>query len=163
MKIALIVATDLNGLIGRGNDLPWHLPEDLKNFKAITMGHPILMGRNTFESIGKPLPGRTNIVITRNADFKAEGVTVVHSLEEALGAANAETIFVIGGSSIYAEALPRAAVIYQTLVDDEFEGDVYFPEKNLEKAFVKSSDSGALTSEKTGIGYRFLVWNRKTA
>lgn len=162
MKISLIVATDLNGVIGRDNTIPWHLPEDLKHFKATTMGHPIVMGRKTFESIGKPLPGRTNIVISRNADFQAEGVLIAHSFDEALKkAGEVPEIFIIGGAALYAEALPHTQVVHQTLVEDEFEGDVYFPEKNLEKDFVKTSDSGALTSEKTGIEYRFLVWERK--
>ena len=124
--VSLIVAVSQNGVIGKDNKLPWHIPEDLKRFKALTMGHPILMGRKTFESIGKPLPGRTNIVITRQQDFKSCGATVVHSLDEALATCqNAEEIFVIGGGEIYKQALPFANRIYLTRINQDFLGDTF--------------------------------------
>jgi dihydrofolate reductase len=129
MIVSLIVATDRNGLVGRANELPWHLPADLKHFRAITMGKPIIMGRKTQESIGKPLPGRSNIVITRDRNFQAPGCTVVHSVEAALAAAeNAEEVMIIGGARLYEQLLPQADRIYLTRIDHEFEGDTWFPE-----------------------------------
>jgi dihydrofolate reductase len=115
-------------VIGRDNALPWRLPDDLAHFKRVTMGHPVIMGRRTFESVGKPLPGRANIVITRQPDFAAPGCAVVHSLEEAWRAANgAEEACVIGGTMLFAETLPAADVIHLTQVDAEVEGDTWFP------------------------------------
>lgn len=126
--ISLIVAMDRNRLIGRGNALPWHLPADLAHFKSITLGKPIVMGRKTYESIGRPLPGRHNIVVSRNPDFSAPGCTVVASVEAALAAAgDVPEVMVIGGAQVYAEALPRAQRIYLTRVDAAFEGDAWFP------------------------------------
>ena len=119
---------DRNRLIGRDNALPWRLPADLAHFRNITMGKPVVMGRKTFESIGRPLPGRTNIVLTRSLDFSAEGVLVADSLESALDlAGDAAEVFVIGGGAVYEQALPQAQRLYLTLVDDEFEGDAWFP------------------------------------
>ncbi len=130
--LALIVAASRNGVIGAGGKLPWHLPADLQRFKQITMGHPILMGRKTFESIGKPLPGRTNIVITRQKGFQCCGTTAVHSLEEALQmcdrgatAQRSKEVFVIGGAEIFQQALPFADRIYLTRINQDFEGDTY--------------------------------------
>lgn len=123
--ISLIVAASRNGVIGANNKLPWKLPADLKRFKQLTMGHPILMGRKTFESIGKPLPGRTNIVITRQKGFKCCGTTVVHSVEEALLICeNEKQTFVIGGAEIFKQALPFADRIYLTRIEKDFEGDI---------------------------------------
>lgn len=128
MILSLIVARAQNRVIGRNNRLPWHLPADLKWFKQITLGKPILMGRRTHESIGRPLPGRTNIVITYRHDYLAEGCLVAHSIEEALTVAGtAEEIIVIGGASLYAQVLPRAVRIYLTLVQVEAAGDAWFP------------------------------------
>lgn len=126
--ISLIVAMDEAGVIGRNNALPWHLPADLKRFKTITMGKPILMGRKTFESIGKPLPGRLNLVLTRSQDWHREGVVTVGSLEEAIaGAGDASEIAIIGGEEIFKLALPRAQRIYLTQVHARVEGDTVFP------------------------------------
>jgi dihydrofolate reductase len=132
--IALIVAVARNGVIGRDNTLPWRLPADLKHFKATTLGKPIVMGRKTFESLGKPLPGRTNIVITRDESFSAEGAVVVHTIEAALQAADAiavrdgaAEIMVIGGAEIYRQALPLAQVLYYTRVELDVDGDAHFP------------------------------------
>jgi dihydrofolate reductase len=132
MKISLIVAMAKNRVIGKENRLPWRLPEDLKRFKAITSGHAVILGRKTFESIGKPLPNRRNIVISRQPGFSAEGVSVVHSPEEALKEAERlepdKEVFVLGGSEIYRMFLARADRIYLTLIDGSFEGDAFFPE-----------------------------------
>lgn len=135
MKVSLIVAMAENRVIGRNNNLPWYLPNDLKYFKQATMGKPIIMGRKTYDSIGKPLPGRPNIVITRNVDFTAEGITVVNSLADALDQAEdlafingAEEVMVIGGAQIYTEALRKADRLYLTEVHAEVEGDAHFPE-----------------------------------
>jgi dihydrofolate reductase len=133
-RLAIIVAVAENGVIGRDNALPWKLPEDMRHFKRVTMGKPIIMGRKTFESIGQPLPGRTNIVITRNRAFKAEGANVVSSLEEALhlarhtaSADGVEEAVVIGGSEIYRIALPLADRLYFTEVHASVEGDAVLP------------------------------------
>lgn len=121
-----------NRVIGVNNHLPWHIPEDLKRFKKITSGHPIIMGRKTFESIGRPLPNRTNLVITRNAGYRAEGIVPCSSFEDALQWAarspGADEVFVIGGGEIFREVLPRVDCIYLTIVNWPFEGDVFFPE-----------------------------------
>lgn len=127
--VSLIVAMAQNGVIGRDNSLPWRLPEDLKRFKAYTLGKPILMGRKTFESIGRPLPGRTSFVLTRDRAWSAPGVTVVHSVEEALAqAAGAAELVAIGGAEIYRLVLPFARRIYLTHVHADVAGDTYFPE-----------------------------------
>ncbi|HXF77845.1 MAG TPA: dihydrofolate reductase [Usitatibacter sp.] len=128
MKISLVVAMDRNGVIGLDNALPWRLPDDMAHFKRVTMGRPVVMGRRTYESLGKPLPGRKNIVVTRQADFTAPGCEVVHSLEEAWKAANgADEACVIGGTMLFAETLPAADVIHLTQVDAEVKGDTWFP------------------------------------
>ncbi|SMF55027.1 dihydrofolate reductase [Alteromonadaceae bacterium Bs31] len=137
INIALVVAVARNGIIGRDNGMPWHLPEDFKHFKKITWGHPILMGRKTFESIGKALPGRTNIIVTRQKDWHAEGAIVASSLEQALirGSGQAkklgvDTQMVIGGAELYRQALPLAQRIYFTEVHADVEGDTTFPSLN---------------------------------
>jgi dihydrofolate reductase len=127
-RIEFVVATARNGVIGRGNTLPWRLPADLQHFKRVTLGHPILMGRRTWDSIGRPLPGRQNLVLTRDCAFAADGATVVHSLEEArLAVGAAPSLMVIGGAELYRACLPEAAVLHLTEVDAEVDGDVYFP------------------------------------
>jgi len=126
--ISLIVAMAQNGVIGRANALPWRLPEDLKRFKEYTLGKPILMGRKTFESIGRPLPGRLNLVLTRDSGWHAEGVTVVHSVEEALQQTrSSEELVAIGGAEIYRLLLPLAHRIYLTHVHADVPGDTFFP------------------------------------
>jgi dihydrofolate reductase len=128
MLVSIVVAIAENNVIGRGNELPWRLPDDLKRFKALTLGKPILMGRKTYESIGKPLPGRTNIVISRQLGFRADGCVNVASVDEALAATAAPEIAVIGGAEIYRQILPRTEVIHLTRVHAEVAGDIYFPE-----------------------------------
>ena len=126
---SLVVAMARNRVIGRDNQLPWRLPADLAYFKRVTMGHPIVMGRRTYESIGRPLPGRLNIVVSRNPQFRAPGCTVVPSLDDAWRAAgDADEVCVIGGTSIFAEALPAADRIHLTEVEAEVPGDTGFPE-----------------------------------
>jgi dihydrofolate reductase len=127
-RLELVVAVARNGVIGRGNALPWRLPADLAHFKRITMGHPILMGRRTWDSIGRPLPGRMNVVLTRDGAFRAPGAVVVHSLADALAAAGAGPLMVIGGAELYRACLPSAAVLHRTTVEADVDGDVRFPD-----------------------------------
>lgn len=127
--ISLIVAHDKNRVIGLNNELPWHLPGDLKYFKEMTMHKPIIMGRKTFESIGKPLPGRRNIVVTRNPGYRANDIETATSLEEAIRiAGDVEEIMIIGGEQIFKESMAIADRLYITEIDHEFQGDTYFPE-----------------------------------
>ncbi|HLG42419.1 MAG TPA: dihydrofolate reductase [Planctomycetota bacterium] len=131
--LSLIVAMARNRVIGAGGKLPWHLPADLKRFKQITMGRPVIMGRKTFESIGKPLPGRTNIVVTRRRGWTAKGCLAAHSLEEAIAAAGEGEVFVIGGGELYAAALRHADRLYVTEVDADVPGDTRFPELDMSR------------------------------
>ena len=129
MRRSLVVAVARNGVIGRDNQLPWRLPDDLAYFKRVTMGHPVVMGRRTWQSIGKPLPGRTNIVVTHDPGFRAPGCVVAHSLDEAWRAAEGtDEACVIGGTSLFAETLPLADVIHLTEVEADVEGDTRFPD-----------------------------------
>jgi dihydrofolate reductase len=129
MKLSLIVAMERNGVIGRDGDLPWHLSADLRRFKQLTMGHHIIMGRKTFESIGRLLPGRKSVVVTRQSDFAAPGAVVTHSLPDAVAAAsNDDEAFIIGGAEIYQQALDVVDRIYLTEVDADVSGDARFPD-----------------------------------
>ena len=128
MRISIIAAMSSNRAIGLSDGLPWHLPADLKRFKQLTMGRPMIMGRKTFDTIGRPLPGRLTIVVTRRTDFAHPGVLVAHSIEDALGqAGDVEEIFIAGGGEIYRLTLDVADRIYLTVIHQEFEGDVFFP------------------------------------
>jgi len=128
MKISIIAAMAENRVIGRKGTIPWNIPADRRRFRELTMGHPLIMGRKTFESIGRPLPGRANIVLSRQRDFRAKGCIVAASLDDALLAcADAEQIFICGGVELYREALPLADYIYLTVVHMECEGDAFFP------------------------------------
>jgi dihydrofolate reductase len=135
MTLAIIVAMSRNRVIGINNKLPWYLPEDLKRFRKITSGHPVIMGRRTFESIGRLLPGRENIIITRNQDYKVLGATIRYSLEEALAPfkSSDEEVFILGGGEIFKLAMPLVNRIYLTLIDQDFKGDAYFPETDFSK------------------------------
>lgn len=134
MRITLIAAMAKNGVIGRDGGLPWHLPADLRRFKAVTRGHQVVMGRRTFESLPGPLPKRRNLVVTRNPGYAADGVVVVHSLDEAIADAESqaaspdEPLFILGGAVLYAAALPLADRLDLTLVDADVEGDTVFPD-----------------------------------
>jgi dihydrofolate reductase len=152
---------DRNRLIGNRNRLPWHLPADLAHFKRVTMGKPVIMGRKTFESIGRPLPGRTNIVLTGSADFRAEGVQVANGLDQALGlAAGADEVMVIGGSMIYELVLPRADRLYLTHVECDCEGDAWFPDFDPGQWRITASEAHA-ADEKNPCEYRFVTYERK--
>ncbi|GAC1370611.1 MAG: type 3 dihydrofolate reductase [Candidatus Saccharimonadales bacterium] len=164
MPISLIAAIAENGVIGQtGTVLPWKLPADLVRFKEVTMGHPIIMGRKTYESIGRPLPGRTNIVITRQDDFTAEGCTVVTSLDEALKmAAQTETdeAFIIGGAQIFGLAIGRADKLYFTKVHAEPAGDVYFHYDPADWREVFNEDHPQ--DDRNEYPYSFMTFERKT-
>lgn len=128
MRLTLIAAIAGNRVIGRAGAIPWRLPADLKRFKQITMGHWLIMGRRTFELIGRPLPGRTTVVVTRQPGYAPEGVLVVHSIDEALELARGEEeVFVAGGAQIYAATLPMADRLQLTVIEDEYDGDAFFP------------------------------------
>ena len=128
-KIYLVAAVASNGVIGRDGQLPWHLPEDLKHFKRLTLGHPVIMGRRTWESLKGPLPGRDNIVVTRQPGYDAPGAAVANSLEGALALCTGEPVaFVIGGSRLFEESLPIAAGLVMTEIEREYEGDTWFPQ-----------------------------------
>lgn len=166
MKISFVVAAADNRCIGINNALPWHLPEDLKFFKRVTMGKPIIMGRKTFESIGKPLPGRTNIVITNNKNYSANGIKVATSLDDALKIAEAitlidgkEEVMVIGGAGVYALCLPRADRLYYTKVHAAVNGDAFFPEVNW-KEWKLISQEDYKSSEKNPYDYSFCVYEK---
>jgi dihydrofolate reductase len=133
MTISLIAAMGKNRVIGNKGKIPWNLPADLRYFRRTTDGHSVIMGRKTYESIGRPLPNRKNIIITRDKNYKADGCDVVDSLGEALDRSNSEEVFVIGGGEIYKLALPLANKIYLTLVDYEPKGDAFFPEFDLKE------------------------------
>ena len=161
MIISLVVAMARNRVIGRNNSLPWRLPSDLNRFRRITMGHSIIMGRKTYESIGRPLDGRKNIVVTRSADFSPHGVTVVGSIDEALASANEDEIMVIGGADIFEQTLPRADRIHLTLIHESFDGDAYFPEigsKDWEESGREDIEPGVDAT----FGYTFVTLERVT-
>jgi dihydrofolate reductase len=153
MKVSLIAALSENGVIGVENRLPWNLPEDLKRFRELTTGHPIIMGRKTFESIGRVLSNRRNIIITRNTGYRVVGAEVAHSLEAALAlTAQASEVFVIGGAEIYRQALPLGHRLYLTRVHQQIEGDAFFPQWE-EKEFRE-------TQREDHPGFSFLVYDR---
>lgn len=160
--ISLIWAMDENRVIGYHNQLPWRLPEDLKFFKRVTMGHPIMMGRKTFESIGKPLPGRENIIVTRDESYQKDGCAVMNSIEGFMDYAKGkeEEIFVIGGAEIFKEVLPKADKLYLTMIHHQFEGDTFFPVFDIEKWELESREIG-LKDEKNTYDYEFLIYKRK--
>jgi len=159
--ISLLVAMDKNQLIGKDNDLPWRLPADLAYFKKVTMGHPIIMGRKTYDSIGRPLPGRENIIVTRDTSYKAEGCKVIHSIEEIvkMNQQTDQELFVIGGAEIFKEILPHSDRLYITEINEEFEGDTYFPAFNKTEWTVISEEKG-IKDEKNPYDYTFLVYER---
>ena len=161
MNISIIVAASRNNVIGKDNQLIWRLSADLKRFKALTTGHTIIMGRKTFDSIGKPLPNRTSVIITRQEDYQQEGCIVVHSLEEALESVkDQEKVFIIGGGTIYEQAIDKADELYLTLVHKEFDGDTFFPEiKMSEWESVARQD--CMPDEKNEYPYSFIDYKRK--
>lgn len=163
-RVSAIAAIGRNRVLGKDNQLLWHIPDDLKRFKEITSGHPIIMGRKTFESIlatlGKPLPGRTNIVVTRDASWRHEGVIAAASIEDAImkaaKAPGADEVFIGGGGEIYRQALPFTDRLYLTLIEDDKEGDSFFPEYENEFTKVVSDE----TREHEGLKYRWVDLER---
>jgi len=131
MIVSIVAAMSENRVIGRDNRLPWHISEDLKRFKRITTGHTVIMGRKTYESIGMVLPNRTNIILSRDRDYEAEGAIVARSLDEAIRRSKGDEVFVIGGEEVYRLALARADRLYLTLIHDELVGDAFFPEYQI--------------------------------
>ena len=157
-KISLIAAISENRALGKDNQLIFKIPEDMKRFKELTSGHPIIMGRKTHESIGRPLPNRTNIVITRDKQFKASGCGIVNSIEDAIKAAERiekEEIFVIGGGQIYSQAIKFADKLYLTLVEGEYEADTFFPDYSDFKKVVHEE-----SHQSAGYKYKFLELER---
>ncbi len=163
-ELSAIVATDRNGVIGKNGDIPWYLPADLKFFKSVTLGHPVIMGRKTFQSIGRPLPKRTNIILTRDAFFTASGVVVTHSLREALNHSavlNSPRSFIIGGGELYRQSLPLVSTVYLTKVDAGIQGgDAFFPALDPEE-WAEIWSEGHRPDAKNQLAYRFSRWERR--
>jgi dihydrofolate reductase len=157
MQLALIAAMASNRAIGYKGQLPWRLPEDLRRFKTITMGHVLLMGRTTFDSIGRALPGRRTIVVTRQSDWSAADVEVAHSIEAALEKAGKERVFVAGGAEIYAQTLDCADRLYLTLIDREVQGDAFFPEFDRAAFEVVERE----THEEATLPFEFVTLERR--
>jgi len=163
MLLSIIVAVSENGVIGLDNQLIWRLPDDLKRFKELTLGHPIIMGRKTFESIGKPLPGRQSIIITRDTNFSCEGTIVVHSLKEAIEAAKkieTEEAFIIGGGDIYRQVQASCDKLYVTEVHTKTEGDTFFDIENPE-LWVETARAHHEIDEKHRISFDFVDLQKK--
>ena len=159
--ISIIAAVARGGVIGGGNSLLWHISEDLKRFKAITSSHPVIMGRKTFLSLGRPLPNRTNVVITRDSAFAAEGCTVAGSLRQAIEMFDPkQEIFIIGGGQIYAQAMPLADCLYITYVDASYDGDTYFPAVD-ETVWRKTLSEYHPRGEKVEHPFEVTQWTRK--
>jgi dihydrofolate reductase len=161
MTISMIAAAAENNVIGKNNELVWHMPADFKYFKEKTKGHIIIMGRKTFESLGKPLKYRTNVVVTRNKDFKPEGAEVFMSLDEAIGWSEKQDdneVFIIGGASIYEQAMEKADRIYLTRIHETFEGDTFFPE--IDKNWKLVSEETHRADEKNPHDFTFIVFEK---
>lgn len=159
MRVSLIVAMSEDGVIGRRGELPWHLRADLQRFKSLTMGHTIVMGRKTFESIGRLLPGRNTVVISRNTDYLAEGAAVYQNCDEALAGIDDREVFICGGAAIYRLALPRADCLFVTLVHAHVEGNVYFPPCRWDQ-WSLSTDERHAADEHNEFDYSFRKYDR---
>lgn len=159
--LTIIAAIANNNALGKNNDLIWHLPADLKRFKKTTLGHHIIMGRKTYESLGKPLPNRTTIIITRNPDYKVDGCIVVHDLKSAIEAASQdENPYILGGAEIYKQALSLADVLDLTLVHASFEADAFFPEIDM-SVWIEISREDHTADEKNKYDYSFVQYKKK--
>lgn len=157
MKISMIAAMANNRVIGADNNMPWHLPADLAHFKRTTLGKPVVMGRKTYQSIGKALPGRVNIVISRDADFKLDDAVVVESCEKAIEAAgNVDELMIIGGGTIYAFFLPMCHRLYLTQIDLTVEGDTFFPDYAAHAQWLTVESESHLSDDKNRYNYRFI-------
>ncbi len=155
MIISIIAAMAKNRVIGKDGTMPWHIPEDLRRFRELTMGHTIIMGRRTFEQIGHPLPGRRNIILTRQLHYGAAGCLVLHSIADALGAcADVDEVFICGGGDLYRQTISLADRIYLTVVDGEYAGDTFFPPVPREFAEIQRTEAGPCT---------FLLLHRENA
>lgn len=154
----LIWAMDTNGLIGKDGGMPWHLPGELAYFRKMTMGYPIIMGRKTFDSLGKALPGRRNVVLSRNPEFRADGVETMQDPQQVLDKFRSEPFFVIGGAQIYRLFLPHADKLYVTRIDHAFEGDEYFPDVNWDEWQLESTQPGP---SHESVRFRFEVYKRR--
>lgn len=160
-RISILVAIARNGVIGKNNRLPWHLPADLRYFKALTMGHHIVMGRKTFESIGRLLPGRTSVVVSRQRDYRVQGAVMAGSVEEALAACEGDSeVFIVGGAGLFRQCLDRAGRLYITEILEEFDGDVFFPEYNRDE-WEETSRAKHRLDGRDGLEYDFVVYDRK--
>jgi dihydrofolate reductase len=160
-RISIIVAMAQNRTIGINNTLPWRCPEDLKHFKALTMGHHMIMGRKTFDSIGKPLPGRTTVVVTRNQSLKIDGCIIAHSLQEAIAACRGDDeIFIVGGAELYTQALPLADTLYLTEIQQNVTGDAHFPSFKTNNWQEISREARSQTSPQA-LDYHFITYQRK--
>jgi len=160
-RISLIVAMAKNRTIGINNTLPWRCPEDLKHFKALTMGHHMIMGRKTFDSIGKALPGRTTVIVTRNTNLSIDGCVIAHSLQNAINVcAGDEEIFIVGGAELYAQSLALVDTLYVTEIQHNVDGDAHFPEFHMNKS---DETSRELRSQDTpqALEYHFVTYQRK--
>lgn len=161
MSVAILVAMAKNGTIGVDNTLPWRCPEDLKRFKALTMGHAMIMGRKTFDSIGRALPGRTTIVVTRNADLRIEGCLIAHSLQQALTMCEKDAqVFIVGGAQIYAQSLDLADTLYITEIQQDVAGDAHFPEFDT-TAWRETSREMRTQHAPQPLDYHFVTYQRK--
>ncbi|HCL65409.1 MAG TPA: diacylglycerol kinase [Rhizobium sp.] len=169
IKITIVVAVSENGVIGNDGDMPWKLSTDLKRFKALTLGKPLIMGRKTFESIGRPLPGRPHVIVSRNPDFHPDGIEVAPSLEAAIdraaaiaGGLGVDEIFVVGGGDIYRQALPLADTLHVTHVEAELAGDTRFPSVDP-RVFEKIEESPVPAGEKDTYATRYAIYRRRPA
>jgi dihydrofolate reductase len=164
VELSLVVAMSRSGLIGKGGALPWHLPRDLRHFRKLTWGKPIIMGRKTHEGLGRPLPGRTNIILTRQTDFRPAGCLVAHSREQAMTWARmtgGSEAMIIGGGETYRQFLPCSATIYLTLVEGDFVGDAYFPERLLDSPdWIRISEEVWEADARNPQNARFIVMKR---
>lgn len=159
-RVSMIWAMDQNRVIGLRNKIPWRLPADMAYFKRTTTGHSVVMGRKTYESIGKPLPNRTNIVLTRDPHYRAEGCRIVHSPQEAIAAAEGDELFVMGGAEVYALFFPYADRLLSTLIDAKFEGDSFFPDYDPSE-WVETARIPGMVDDKNVYPHTFLVYERK--
>lgn len=160
MIISFVVAMGKNRVIGKDNKIPWNMPADFKHMRKLTDGKSLIIGRKTHESIGKPLPNRKNIILTRDKNYKSEGGVIVHSKEEALNAAEGDEIIIFGGEKIYKMFFPIANKIYLTIIDHEFDGDAFFPEYNEDEWEIKEKEDHK-ADEKNQYDYSFLTLERK--
>lgn len=159
MSLSIIAAMSVNRVIGINNTIPWKLPEDLKYFKNLTLGKSIIMGRKTFDSIGRALPSRENIVVTQQQNYQAQGVKVAHSLQKAIELAENPEIFIIGGAEIYKQSLPLVETIYLTLIEKFFDGDAYFPKLDPKIWQLVKEDPHYSESEK--FAYKFQIYKKQ--